>query len=76
MDCPDIIRVMNWGVPNALEDLVQESGRDGSAACRSNALSQIVGKEVTKEVKEYGKNQAVCRRMLLLKNYLAMKVNI
>jgi len=25
IDCPDIERVVNWGPPNALENLVQES---------------------------------------------------
>ena len=29
IDCPDIERIINWGCPNTLEELVQETGRGG-----------------------------------------------
>jgi len=29
VDCPDIEKVINWGCPNTLEELVQETGRGG-----------------------------------------------
>ena len=29
VDCPNIVWIVNWGAPNTLEDLVQESGRGG-----------------------------------------------
>jgi len=69
VNCPDIVGVMNWGAPNTLEDLVQESGRGGrdGSAVEAILYPKIVGKKVTKEVKEYGDNQAVCRRTLLFK---------
>ena len=62
VDCPDIVRVMNWGAPNTLEDLVQESGRGGRDGSAAEAIlyPKIVGKRITKEMKEYGENQTVC----------------
>ena len=72
MDCPEIARIINWGAPNTLEDLVQESGRGGrdGSAVEATLFYKIIGKKVSKKVEEYGDNQTVCRRTLLFKIFL------
>ena len=72
VDCPDISRIIHWGAPNTLEDLVQESGRAGRDGRLSQAIlyHKIVREKVSKPVREYGKNQIVCRRTLLFKKFL------
>jgi len=38
INCPDIERVVNWVPPNALENLVQESGRAGQNRIPSRSI--------------------------------------
>jgi len=72
VDCPDISRVIHWGAPNTLEDLVQESGRGGRDGRSSQAILyyKVVGRKVRKSIRAYGENRLVCRRTLLFKNFL------
>lgn len=72
VDCPDISRVISWGPPNMLEDLVQESGRAGRNGEAAEAILYYrnPGKNVTKEMRHYGENTRSCRRILLFKNFL------
>ena len=42
VDCPDITRVINWGPPTTLEDLLQQSGRAGRDGTQSEAILYYV----------------------------------
>ena len=72
VDCPDIIRVINWGPPPTLEDLLQQSGRAGRDGTQSEAILYYVkpGKNTSSAVKEYGTNTVTCRRELLYRDFL------
>ena len=72
VDCPDIERVINWGSPSTLEELVQESGRGGCNGRSAEAIlyPKFVGRKVTKAVKDYQENTTECRRVNLFKNFL------
>ena len=72
VDCPDITRVINWGSPATLEDLLQQSGRAGRDGTQSEAILYYrkAGKNTSKCMKEYGVNESVCRRSLLYNNFL------
>jgi len=52
VDCPGIERVINYGSPRTLEELVQESGRGGRNGCQTEAVLY------TK--KDRGKEKHVC----------------
>ena len=72
VDCPDIERVINWGSPSTLEELVQESGRAGRDGRQAIAVlyPRRVGRKVPKEVKEYQENTTMCRRRKLFQSFL------
>ena len=64
VDCPDITRVINWGPPETLEDLLQQSGRAGRDGTQSDAILYYrkPSKNVSKAIHNYGVNEVVCRR--------------
>jgi len=66
VDCPDIERVINWGCPNTLEELVQETGRGGRNGCQTEAILYPTrfGKKVTTAMKNYLTNTEICRTKL------------
>ena len=76
IDIPDIARIINWGLPHSLEDLVQETGRAGrneSQAeailyCRSSAMKAL------QLVHEYARNKSVCCRYLIFKHFYIVAV--
>ena len=72
VDCSDIERVINWGSPSTLEELVQEAGRGGRDGRPSEAIlyPKIVGKRITKAVMNYQENTIECRRVNLFRNFL------
>ena len=72
IDIPDIARVINWGVPSTLEDLVQQTGRAGRNGLQADAIlyNRNTSKKASKEVKDYADNQLLCRRYLLFKDFL------
>ena len=72
VDSPDITRVINWGPPPTLEDLLQQSGRAGRDGTQSEAILYYVkpGKNTADIVKEYGTNNKICRRKLLYRDFL------
>ena len=73
VDCRDITRIINWGAPNSLEELVQETGRAGRNSNEAEAILYY-GKgavtHISKSVKNYGENRSHCRRTLLFKDFL------
>ena len=72
VDCGDITRIINWGAPCTLEELLQETGRAGRNGAPSEAIlySFNVGKNNTKAMKEYLVNASLCRRQLLLSTFM------
>lgn len=73
VDCQDISRVINWGAPNSLEELVQETGRAGRDGRESEAIlyyGKGANKHISKAVKNYGENCSHCRRTLLYKDFI------
>jgi len=69
VDCKDILRVINYGTPNTLVELVQEIGRNGENA-QAILYHRIIGNNVAESAKQYGENKSVCRRSLLFKDFL------
>jgi len=64
VNIPNITRVINWGLPSTLEDLVQETGRAGRDGSQAEPILYVrdTGKSVSKTVKEYAENKSVCHR--------------
>ena len=72
VDCGDIVRIIHWGPPNTLEELVQETGRAGRNGMPSKAILYYgkPGRHVDKTMKEYGENSSICRKNFLYRNFL------
>ena len=72
VDCPDITRVINWGPPPTLEDLLQQSGRAGRDGTQSEAILYYVkpGQNTSPAMQKYGTDHIMCRRELLYRDFL------
>lgn len=72
VDCPDIRRVIHWGIPSTTEEYVQETGRSGRDGEQSTAILYrgVGGRNATCKVKEYVQNTTICRRRLLFQDFL------
>ena len=71
IDCSDIRHVIHWSAPADVETYVQEMGRAGRDGLQSQAiLYYSAGKYVNEQMKNYGTNTSVSRRILLLKDFL------
>ena len=72
VDCPDIHRIIHWGMPSTLEEYVQETGRAGRDGGPSEAIVyQGKGpRNAIVEAVNYESNSSTCRRRLLFQNFL------
>ena len=72
VDCPDIRKIIHWGVPEDLEQYVQESGRAGRDGESAEAIlySGKVGKHPTKRMRAYLANNTMCRRKFIFEEFL------
>ena len=72
----DIARIINWGLPHSLEDLVQETGRAGRNRSQAEAILHRRNStmKASQLVNEYAKNKSVCRRYLLFKDFYIVVV--
>ena len=78
IDCPDIRRVIHWGIPTNLEEYAQETGRVGRDEQPSLAIIYrgIGGKNATINMKTYMDNNSKCRRIVLFQNFLSFKEKV
>ena len=74
MNCPDIRRVIHWGVPQDAEAYVQESGRAGRDGKR--AIAEIMTRPrdlskrfTTEQMLEYCKEKSACRQSILYRDF-------
>ena len=60
IDISNITRIINWGAPNTIEELVQQTGRAGRDGRAVDAILyyQKQGKFTSKIMEEYGKNES------------------
>ena len=73
LDCPNVRRVIHWGASNDVEAYIQETGRAGWDGEPAEALLYTVSKPgnqfIEESMKEYTKNNEMCRREILLKDF-------
>ena len=61
VDCPDIKRIISWGPPPTLEDLLQQSGRAGRDGSQSEGILYFrKPSSISKLMEEYGNNTTSC----------------
>ena len=72
VDCPNIRRIIHWGLPTTLEEYVQETGRCGRDGENAVAIlcRGVGGRKATAKVKAYVENEVTCRRCLLFQEFL------
>ena len=72
VDCQDIRTIIHWGVPSDIEQYVQETGRAGRDGLQAEALLHQgkIGKYASQGIRKYADNNSVCRRALLLGDFL------
>jgi ATP-dependent DNA helicase RecQ len=71
LDCPNIRKVIHWGVPSDIESYLQETGRAGRDNNKAKAVlyyskSELHAKHIEDEMVKYCLNVETCRRKLLL----------
>ncbi len=72
IDCPNMRRIIHWGLPTTVEEYVQEtghSGRDGESAV-GLLYKGVGGRKATSKIKAYVDNETKCRRRLLFQDFL------
>ena len=61
VDCPNIRRIIHWGLPTTLEEYVQETGRSGRDSENAVAILYrgVGGRKATAKVKAYVENEVI-----------------
>ncbi len=73
IDCPDIVRIIHWGLSSNMEDYAQESGRAAKNGKPAEAV--LYGGKIGKHssdiiMKLYSTNTTICRRKCLFQVFL------
>lgn len=76
IDCPNIYRIIHWGLPNNLEEYAQETGRAGRDGVNAVALLHEgkKGHHATEEMVAYMNNKDICRRHLLFHDFIGYSI--
>ena len=78
INCPNVRRIIHFGIPTDVETYVQQvgrAGRDGSSShCIMLVGSGVYKKYCNQQIKEYASNTKECRRNLLLKTSIHLLV--
>lgn len=74
LNCPNVRRIIHWGVPSDVESYLQETGRAGRDGLQAVATlyygsHDISGVHVTEEMKDYCSLKDECRRAFLMKDF-------
>ena len=76
VNIPDTFRVINWGLPLTLEDLVQQTGRAGRNGIPVDPILYSNSScNSTKLIKDYAANTVYCRRYLLFHFFCLAKTS-
>ena len=70
VNCKGLNKVVHFGPSSTLEDYFQETGRigrDGSSSLATLIIYPRCTTNISKEMREYVKNEVICRRKILLK---------
>ncbi len=76
IDAPDVRYIVHWGPSNSIAAYIQETGRSGRDGLDAEATlyynkSDISGvSSVTDDMKVYCGNNGLCRRKVLLKEFI------
>jgi bloom syndrome protein len=71
VDCEDIQSIIHWGLPNTIEEYVQEAGRAGRDGRQAEAILYRgkVGRKCSKSIRMYESSDS-CRRHFLFNPFL------
>ena len=74
INCPDILQVIHWGVPQDAEAYIQESGHAGRDGKHSLAIIMKHKRDLDRRytsdhMMEYCRNKSLCRRTILYRGF-------
>ena len=74
IDCPNVHRIIHWGLPSDAESYIQETGRAGRDGHVANAILFYSRRDISygymdKSIVSYCRNKELCRRDVLFKDF-------
>ena len=79
VDCPDVQRIIHFGIPEDIETYVQQvgrAGRNGKMSCCTMLVGQgVYKKHCNRDIISYCNNDRTCRRHLLCSHFGSYSFN-